>query len=67
LTEDALGNITRTTLQNITDFENGINLNNEVCAEKNLKKLGGFVSEIWMMILLNILWHRPENFQFQAI
>jgi D-lactate dehydrogenase len=38
LTEEALGNITRTTLQNITDFENGINLINEVCADKNLKK-----------------------------
>lgn len=38
LTEEALGNIARTTLQNITDFENGINLVNEVCSEKNLKK-----------------------------
>ena len=37
LTEEALENIARTTLQNITDFENGNNLINEVCAEKNLK------------------------------
>jgi D-lactate dehydrogenase len=38
LTEEALENIARTTLQNITDFEHGIKLMNEVCAEKNLKK-----------------------------
>jgi D-lactate dehydrogenase len=38
LTEEALENIARTTLQNITDFEHGIKLMNEVCAERNLKK-----------------------------
>ncbi len=34
LTEEALGNIAKTTLQNIAEFENGNNLCNEVYAEK---------------------------------
>ncbi len=38
LTEEALGNIAQTTLQNVSEFENGNNLCNEVCAEKHLKK-----------------------------
>ena len=38
LTEEALGNIAQTTLQNISDFEDGRNLSNEVCAERHLKK-----------------------------
>ena len=38
LTEEALGNIAQTTLQNISDFENGRNLSNEICAEKHLRK-----------------------------
>ena len=39
LTEEALGNIAQTTLQNIEQFEKGQFLSNEVCAEKNLKKI----------------------------
>lgn len=38
LTEEALGNIAQTTLQNITEFENKNYLSNEVCAEKHLKR-----------------------------
>lgn len=38
LTKEALGNIAQTTLKNISEFENGSNLSNEVCAEKHLKK-----------------------------
>lgn len=37
LTEEALEGIAQTTLQNISDFERGIKLKNEVSAEKNLK------------------------------
>lgn len=38
LTQEALSNIAQTTLQNISDFEGGISLVNEVCAEKHVKK-----------------------------
>lgn len=38
LTEEALGNIAQVTLQNISEFENGNDLKNEVCAEKHLVK-----------------------------
>jgi D-lactate dehydrogenase len=38
LTEEALGNIAQVTLQNITEFENGTALKNEVCAETHLAK-----------------------------
>lgn len=37
LTEEALGNIAQTTLQNISEFESGSNVSNEVCAERYLK------------------------------
>jgi len=36
LTKEALENIAQITLQNISEFENGTNLKNEVCAEKHL-------------------------------
>lgn len=38
LTQEALSNIAQTTLQNISDFEQGRGLVNEVCAEKHVKK-----------------------------
>jgi D-lactate dehydrogenase len=38
LTEEALGNIAQVTLQNVSEFENGNDLKNEVCAEKHLVK-----------------------------
>jgi len=38
LTDEALGNIAQTTLQNIADFESGKSLINGICAEKNLQK-----------------------------
>lgn len=38
LTQEALSNIARTTLQNISDFEDARSLANEVYAEKHLKK-----------------------------
>jgi D-lactate dehydrogenase len=38
LTQEALENIAQTTLQNISDFENGKLLYNEVCFEGHLKK-----------------------------
>lgn len=38
LTEEALGNIAHTTLGNISEFENGAALSNEVSVEKHLKK-----------------------------
>lgn len=38
LTKEALTNIAKVTLQNISDFENGHKLKNEVCAEKHLVK-----------------------------
>jgi D-lactate dehydrogenase len=38
LTEEALGNIAETTLQNVTQFESKGSLDNEVSAEKHLKK-----------------------------
>ncbi|MGE3975862.1 MAG: 2-hydroxyacid dehydrogenase [Bdellovibrionales bacterium] len=38
LTEEALGNIAQVTLQNISEFESGKNLKNEVCAKKHLVK-----------------------------
>lgn len=38
LTQEALSNIAHTTLQNISDFEDGKKLINEVCAETHLKK-----------------------------
>jgi len=38
LTEEALGNIAEVTLQNISEFENGSVLKNEVCTEKHLVK-----------------------------
>jgi D-lactate dehydrogenase len=38
LTVEALGNIAETTLRNISEFENGSHLSNEVCAEKHLQK-----------------------------
>jgi D-lactate dehydrogenase len=38
LTEEALSNIAQTTLQNISDFEGGRGLVNEVYAEKHVKK-----------------------------
>ena len=37
LTQEALSNIAQTTLQNISDFESGKSLVNEVCAEKHVK------------------------------
>lgn len=37
LTQEALSNIAQTTLQNISDFEDGRNLINEVCAKKHVK------------------------------
>lgn len=38
LTEEALGNIAQVTLQNISEFEIGNDLKNEVCAERHLVK-----------------------------
>jgi D-lactate dehydrogenase len=38
LTEEALGNIAQVTLQNISEFESGHVLKNEVCAEKQIAK-----------------------------
>lgn len=38
LTEEALGNIAHVTLQNISEFENGNDLKNEVSAERHLVK-----------------------------
>jgi D-lactate dehydrogenase len=37
LTQEALSNIAQTTLQNISDFEDGIELKNEVCAESHVR------------------------------
>lgn len=38
LTDEALGNIAQVTFQNISDFENGNDLKNEVCAKRHLVK-----------------------------
>lgn len=38
LTQEALANIAKTTLQNVTDFEQGKKLPNEVCVEVHVKK-----------------------------
>lgn len=38
LTNEALGNIAETTLQNVADFENGLRLKNEVCAEVHVRR-----------------------------
>ncbi len=40
LAQEALGNIARTTLQNISDFESGKKLINEVHAERHVAKRG---------------------------
>ncbi len=37
LTQEALTSIARTTLQNVSDFEAGLKLTNEVCAEEHVK------------------------------
>lgn len=41
LTKEAVTNIARTTLQNITDFENGDELKNEVCTKVHVRKKKG--------------------------